>query len=122
MKYRLLTNVTVDEAGRRPYRSMSGPALGEGEQFVSSYEGEVAEQPTLFHAAEQVFHDHNVDSRPTGQVCPSMSVGDVVVFETPEGEKALACASMGFQEVEGPFEVLPTTWLALMREREKAGL
>ena len=119
MKYRLLINVTEDEQGRRPYRSMSGPALGEGEQFVQTYEGEVPEQPTLFHAAEVVFHDMNVDSRPTGQICPSMSVGDVVVFETAEGEKALACASMGFQEVEGPFEVLPTTWRALMNARDK---
>jgi hypothetical protein len=119
MKYRLLINVTEDEQGRRPYRSMSGPPLGEGEQFVHTWTGEIAEQPTLFHAAEVVFHDMNVDSRPTGQICPSMSVGDVVVFKTPEGEKALACASMGFAEVEVPTEILDTTWRALMDQRDK---
>lgn len=120
MKYTLLTNVTVDEQGRHPFRGMSG-GLGEGEQFVQSWVGEVPEQPTLFHAAEVVFQEQNMDSRPTGRICPSMSVGDVVIFETEQGEQAMFCAGMGFQEVEGPFEVLPTTWLALMDERERAG-
>lgn len=121
MKYRLLINVTEDEQGRKPYRSMSGPTLGEGEQFVQTWEGEVPEQPTLFHASEAVYHQHNVDSRPTGQICPSMSVGDVVVFETGQIETAMVCASMGFEEVpEGlRYEVLDTTWRALMDERDK---
>lgn len=119
MKYRLLINVTEDEQGRRPYRGMSGPALGEGEQFVKTWEGEVPDGLALNAAAEQVFHAHNQDSRPDGQIGPSMSVGDIVIFETPEGDQALVCASMGFAEVEVPFEVLATTWRDLMAERDK---
>jgi hypothetical protein len=30
--------------------------------------------------AEDVFARHNRDDRPDGQLCPSMSIGDVVMF------------------------------------------
>ena len=46
----------------------------------------------VFAAAERVFIRHNRDDRPDGQLCPSMSTGDVVVI----GEIALTVESVGF--------------------------
>lgn len=45
--------------------------------------------------AEQVWMRHNRDDRPDGQLCPSISVGDVVVF----GDVALSVDSCGFARV-----------------------
>ena len=47
----------------------------------------------IHHLAEDVFMRHNRDDRPDGQMCPSMSVGDVVVI----GETALTVEDMGFR-------------------------
>jgi len=44
--------------------------------------------------AEQLFARHNRDDRPDGQLCPSMSVGDILI-----GETAVSLASRGFQVV-----------------------
>ncbi len=46
----------------------------------------------IHQLAEDVFMRHNRDDRPDGQLCPSMSVGDVVVI----GETALTVETWGF--------------------------
>jgi hypothetical protein len=46
--------------------------------------------------AEDVFASHNRDDRPDGQLCPSMSVGDVVMF----GEVAMSVDDVGFARVD----------------------
>jgi hypothetical protein len=46
--------------------------------------------------AEAIFVRHNADDRPDGQLCPSLSVGDVIVI----GEVAFSVARVGFVSVE----------------------
>ena len=46
--------------------------------------------------AEDVFARHNRDDRPDGQLCPSMSIGDVVMF----GEVAMSVDGIGFARVD----------------------
>ena len=45
---------------------------------------------------EQLFAKHNRDDRPDGQLCPSMSVGDVVIL----GETAYTVESIGWERVD----------------------
>lgn len=119
MRYRLLINVTENEHGYRPYRGYDSPAVLETDTFIETWTGEVEDHIDFEVAAERVFHEHNVDDRPTGRICPSMSVGDVVVFETPYGDLAYGCQSMGFKVVPMPKNILDTTWVALMDERRQ---
>lgn len=53
---------------------------------------EVADPTDVSAIAEHLFIRHSRDDRPDGQVCPSMSVGDVVVV----GEIALTVEAVGF--------------------------
>jgi hypothetical protein len=57
---------------------------------------EHAEPPSVEVVAERVFQRHNQEDRPDGRLCPSMSVGDVVVI----GEVALSVAPVGFTQVD----------------------
>ena len=52
--------------------------------------------PRLEVLAEEVFARHNRDDRPDGQLCPSMSIGDVVMF----GEVAMSVDDIGFARVD----------------------
>jgi hypothetical protein len=52
--------------------------------------------PRLELLAEAVFTRHNRDDRPDGQLCPSMSIGDVVVF----GDVSLSVDHRGFVRVD----------------------
>jgi hypothetical protein len=58
----------------------------------------------LLEIAEEVFARHNHDDRPDGQLCPSMSVGDVVII----GEVALSVASTGWKQVDVQLDDLIT--------------
>jgi hypothetical protein len=51
---------------------------------------------SLNDLAEIVYGIHNRDDRPDGQLCPAMSVGDVVVI----GEVALSVDRAGFKIVQ----------------------
>lgn len=85
------TNYTnIDASYCRPYEP--------GDRLVQGWMGEVsgAEGVDLHHIAEVVFALHNADDRPDGQLCPSMSVGDVVVI----GEVALSVDRAGFKVVQ----------------------
>ncbi len=60
-------------------------------RLATYYEGEIAEPPDgdLVATAWTLFQRHNRDDRPCGQMGPSLSVGDVIVFH-PDGEPARA--------------------------------
>ena len=83
------TNYTnIDASYCRPYEP--------GDRLVKGYSGEVEvvlDTPTL--SLEYLFAIHNRDDRPDGQLCPSQSVGDVIVI----GETAWSVASIGFIRV-----------------------
>jgi len=71
-----------------------------GDRLVKGWTGEIEfDLSTRLLGAlgilEVIFAKHNRDDRPDGQMCPSMSVGDVVVL----GEHAYSVADMGFEEV-----------------------
>ena len=85
------------EISYRNYTNGSAPFLRgyqPGDVLVAGWAGTVTLDKSLdvFAAAERVFVRHNRDDRPDGQLCPSMSTGDVVVI----GETALTVESVGF--------------------------
>ena len=81
--------INVDARFGRPYQP--------GDRLVLGHRGqiEVDDASDLNDIAEQLFVRHNGDDRPDGQLCPSMSVGDVILI----GETAVSVASRGFHVV-----------------------
>jgi hypothetical protein len=65
-------------------------------QELITYETEVT---NFTKETEEMFVKFNRDERPGGMAHRSLSVGDVVLFETPYGRTALAVASIGFAPV-----------------------
>lgn len=65
-------------------------------------------------AAEILFMRHNRDDRPDGQMCPSMSVGDLAELD----DVALTCQSSGweFVRLDGAELIVDRTWSAVIRE------
>jgi hypothetical protein len=87
--YQCWTNLDGGRLG--PYRP--------GDRLVRGWTGvlDLSEpSPQLEPLAEMVFARHNRDDRPDGPPCPSMSVGDVVMF----GEAALSVDAIGFATVD----------------------
>lgn len=83
----------------RNFTNMSGPqrrGYQPGDTLVAGWIGTVEiDNPStisLPRLAEQVFEIHNRADRPDGQLCASMSVGDVVIV----GETALTVEREGF--------------------------
>jgi hypothetical protein len=92
MEYTAFTN--VDARFGRPYHV--------GDRLVRGYSGrveveasEMCDAAGVDVVAERLFARHNRDDRRDGEMCPSMSVGDVVVI----GEVAVSVASTGFKVV-----------------------
>jgi hypothetical protein len=84
------TNYTNVDAGYlRPYEP--------GDRLVRGCSGTIEVDPTdpPTAIAERIFVRHNRDERPDALLCPSMSVGDVVVF----AEVAVSVAGCGFVPV-----------------------
>ena len=100
ISYRNYTN------GSRPFMRGYEP----GDVLIAGWAGTVTldESLDVFAAAERVWVRHNRDDRPDGQLCPSMSVGDVVVL----GETALTVEACGFSicTVEGADVISDRTW------------
>ena len=89
-----------------------------GDRLVRGWSGEIEPLTggafsSLEGAAEMVYCRHNRDDRPDGQMCPSMSIGDVVVI----GETALSVANVGFVVVKLDAADLITdrTWTEMAR-------
>ena len=83
------TNFTNLDAGFwRPYEK--------GDRLVKGWTADFPDGWSL----EALFAKHNRDDRPDGQLCPSMSVGDVVVITAANGEVgSWSVASFGFDPV-----------------------
>lgn len=75
----------------------------QGDRLVKGWEGEVdrAEGEVLTTTLERLFMKHNRDDRPDGQLCPSMSIGDVVLLHADSGDKwqAWSVDDCGFVQV-----------------------
>ena len=99
--YECWTN--VDARFSRTYEC--GDRLVRGWRDVVASTGPV---PRFEVLAVEVFARHNRDDRPDGQLCPSMSIGDVVVF----GEVAMSVDRIGFARVDvDPGDLVPDrTW------------
>jgi hypothetical protein len=85
MRYTNYTN--LDAGFWRPYET--------GDRLVKGWTGDI-DMPPGVAALEVIFALHNRDDRPDGQLCPSMSVGDVVVL----AETAWSVDSYGFKPVD----------------------
>ena len=87
MAYQCWTN--LDAGYARPYEP--------GDRLVKGWGGtlEPGVATSVETMAETVFVRHKSDDRPDGQSCPSMSIGDVVMF----GEVALSVDRVGFRAV-----------------------
>lgn len=89
MNYTNYTN--LDAHYGRPYEP--------GDRLVRGWTGEIPYVVTpelLMETAEALYTNHNRDSRPDGKLCPSMSIGDVIII----GEVALSVDHMGFKHVD----------------------
>ena len=102
------TNYTnLDARYDRPYEP--------GDRLVKGWSGPI--EPGLVETfddlVEVIFMIHNRDDRPDGQMCPSMSIGDVIVV----GELAVSVASIGFVRVAvDPADLITTgTWIEMTR-------
>jgi hypothetical protein len=97
------TNYTNVDAGYlRPYQP--------GDRLVRGYSGTVQGDPDerVAAVAERLFALHNGDDRPDALVCPSMSVGDVIVV----GELAVSVAGCSFEQVvvDAQDVIVDRTW------------
>lgn len=62
-----------------------------GDRLVKGWTGQITQDHPMV-MLETLFARHNRDDRPDGQLCPSMSVGDVVIL----GETAWSVAIVGW--------------------------
>lgn len=62
---------------------------------------------------ETVFDRHNRDNRPDGKICPSMSVGDVIVLDD---STCWTVEPIGFRQIFlDPADILDVTYLDAIR-------
>ena len=111
LAYTSYTN--VDAGFLRPYER--------GDRLVRGYTGvvDVDEADDVGAVAERLFARHNRDDRPDGQLCPAMSVGDVIVI----GEVAVSVAGVGFQlvDVDSDDLIVDRTWRQVIDEPRPIG-
>jgi hypothetical protein len=103
------TNFTnVDARFGRPYQP--------GDRLVRGYSGtiDVGGGEPVEEIAERLFARHNRDDRPDGQLCPSMSVGDVVVV----AEVAVSVDACGWCRVQPDLAdmIIGRPWRAVVDE------
>jgi hypothetical protein len=109
------TNYTNVDAGYlRPYEP--------GDRLVRGYSGTIEIDPTESPTAiaERLFVRHNRDNRPDAVLCPSMSVGDVVVV----AEVAVSVAGCGFVPVvvNADDVIVDRSWREVINEpQDRAG-
>lgn len=90
------------------------------DRVTLSYEGEVEVDSSLIvDAAEAAFEFLNRDDRPTGQTCPSASVGDVFVFETPDGDVGMCVDALGVSLCFAPKNIDERPYLDIVKEASR---
>ena len=105
MKYRILLNRTEDAQGR----PVGFLGYQNGHIMADVYHGDLADYRSESRLDEytdlldQIFQKFNV-SHPYDYLNRSLSVGDVVVFETVKGERAFACKNFGWETVPVPLK------------------
>lgn len=89
-----------------------------GDRLVRGYSGEISPSAAailnpIASVLELIFSLHNRDDRPDGRLCPSMSIGDVIIL----GETAFTVTRDGFETVDLDLRDLITdrTWLEVTR-------
>jgi hypothetical protein len=92
-----------------------------GDRLVRGYSGTIdihGGEPLVEEIAEQLFDRHNRDDRPDGRLCPSMSVGDVVVV----AEVAVSVDACGWRRVDlDPADMITDrSWRAVIDEPHAA--
>jgi hypothetical protein len=103
------TNYTnIDASFCRPYEP--------GDRLVKGWSGEIDMiwiTGGFDEVVEVIYSLHNRDDRPDGRLCPSMSIGDVVIV----GEIAVSVASIGFVRVAvDPADlIVDRTWTEVAR-------
>ena len=104
MRYTNYTN--MDARFMRGYRP--------GDRLVKGWSDEVhlPEGEPRITTLELIFERHNRDDRPDGQLCPSMSVGDVVRLDVGPYIEYHTVVSIGFDKVsvEGTDLIEDRTW------------
>jgi len=88
-----------------------------GDRLVRGHQGTIDLLPgeSLSALMERIYARHNADDRPDGDLCPSMSVGDVVYL----GEGYFSVSEVGFRTVGVmPDDLITTrTWLEVVGRR-----
>lgn len=67
--------------------------------LARAYEGTI-EAENIHDVPEHAFVLLNQDDRPNAHQAPSLSVGDVVVVHTPDGDIAYKCEKIGFEVLD----------------------
>ena len=81
-----------------------------GDTLVRGYTGTI---DALDSAADAIYMKHNRDDRPDGQMCPSLSMGDVINIDG----KWVTVLDFGFGEVTvDPDDITTRSWLEVIRE------
>jgi hypothetical protein len=92
-----------------------------GDRLVHGYTGtiDVHDGDDASTIAERLFARHNRDDRPDRDLCPSMSVGDVIVI----GEIAVSVAGVGFRRVDVDADdlIVDRTWRDVIDEPRPIG-
>src|SRR5687767_13133691 len=94
----MTTHATLWKNVTNPFEVSGVP---EAEGYVNVWEGDLegtADESNFLLFCEQVFSLHNRDDRPTGQVCPSASLGDVVQVD----DHFFVCDRYGWTEIPCP--------------------
>jgi hypothetical protein len=103
----------VDAGFVRPYER--------GDRLVRGHVGtiEVESGDNVTAIAERLFARHNRDDRPDRRLCPSMSVGDVIVI----GEVVVSVAGVGFQRVDVDADdlIVDRSWRQVIDEPRPVG-
>jgi hypothetical protein len=86
-----------------------------GDRMILGWEGETPAGDSE-DVLERLYVLLNRDDRPTGRICHSMSIGDVVVLDG----QAWACAREGWVKAEAPTNILNRTWSEAHDDYERA--
>lgn len=70
-------------------------------------------------ALNAIWDRHNRDDRPDGQIGPSLSTGDAVRLDGPNGPRFYAVASVGWTPIEG-VRIDPRSYLQITAEAREA--
>lgn len=121
VSYSLFTNV---EAFASEFRKMPFTEYEESDLVVLTYahRGTKLDDPDFFeleYFSDQIFTRFNRDDRPTADYCPALSVGDIILFSTLQGQMGMAIENLGFRQVPEPQNLASRDWKIIVREAQR---